>query len=113
MEIGIMKKQWLAGLALSLLSGSVFAAQYTGSVSILEVWKSGNVAFSLIPAIPGCNSQVILNASAAGTKNQYAALLAAKTAGTQVSVYVSGTCIQAEGYGGGYHDPLFIYALDP
>ena len=107
-----MMKKTLAAAALCLASGSACAAQYTGLVSILEVWRNGNIAFTLSPAIPGCNSQVILNASAAGTRNQYAALLAAKKSGSQVSVYVSGTCIAAEGYGGGYHDPLYIYALD-
>jgi hypothetical protein len=108
-----MNKKYLAGIAFCLASGAAFADQYTGSVSILEVWKNGNIAFSLLPAVPGCNSQMILNASAPGTKNQYAALLAAKNTHTQVSVYVTGTCIAAEGYGGGYHDPLYIYALDP
>jgi len=108
-----MNKAYVAGFLFCLASSSALADQYTGYVSVLEVWKNGNVAFSLSPAIPGCNSQGILNASAPGTKNQYAALLAAKASHTQVSVYVTGTCIVAEGYGPGYHDPLYIYALDP
>ena len=106
----IVKKKWL--MALALASSPAFATQYTGTVSLLEVWKNGNVAFSLIPAAPGCNTQFILNVSAPGTKNQYAAVLAAKTKGSPVSVYVTGTCIQADGFGSGYHDPLYIYVMD-
>jgi len=26
---------------------------------------------------------------------------------------LASTCIVAEGYGPGYHDPLYIYVLDP
>jgi hypothetical protein len=105
-----MKAKWITALA--LFSTPALATQYTGNVSLLEVWKNGNVAFSLLPSAPGCNSQFILNVSASGTKNQYAALLAAKTKGTPIAVYVTGTCIAAEGYGGGYHDPLYIYVMD-
>jgi hypothetical protein len=105
-----VKSKWL--IALALASSPAFADQFTGTVSLLEVWKNGNVAFSLIPAAAGCNTQFILNFSANGTKNQYAALLAAKTKGAPVSVHTSGTCIVAENYGGSYHEPLYIYAMD-
>lgn len=108
-----MKMKWVAAAAaLSLFSVPALAAQYTGYVSILEVWKNGNIAFSLNPSVPTCNAQFILNASAPGTKNQYAVVLAAKRTGTQIAVYISDTCIAAEGYGASYNEPLYIYAMD-
>ena len=76
------------------------AANYTGKVSLLEVWPNGNVAFSLTgvagPGLP-CNGQVVVNKSVPGVKNMYAALLAAKHTGKQVTV-VSSSCGPADDY---------------
>ena len=109
----LMKATRLAALALSLVSGPVFATTYTGTVSMLEVWESGNIAFTLATSTPTCNGQFILNASAPGAKNQYAAVLAAKAKGSQVTVYVSGNCTPADGFSGSsYNEPLYIYPLD-
>lgn len=89
---------------------------YTGTVDMLEIWKSGNVAFSLLPAVTGyCNGQFIVNASALGSKNLVATLIAAKTAGKPVRVYSTADttgCVAADGYGGTYLEPAYVYLLD-
>jgi hypothetical protein len=75
---------------------------------MVEVWTSGNVAFTLSPAASGCNGQFVLNASSPGFKNQYAALLAAKSQGSAIKVITSG-CGTADGYGGNYNLPTYLY----
>ena len=77
-----MNRRSLLIVFAGLASAPAFAAQYTGNVSILEVWKNGNVAFSLTTSVPTCNGPFILNTSDPGTKDQYAAVLAAKSRGT-------------------------------
>jgi hypothetical protein len=82
---------------------------------MLEVWKNGNVAFSITPAPGACNNQFILNFSDPGTKNQYATLLAAKSRGSQVMVYTNPTCVAAENFpsaGAVYNETQYLYALD-
>jgi hypothetical protein len=103
----------LAAVSLSM-SMPVLAEQFTGTVSILEVWNNGNVAFSLVtvPAMSRCNNQFIINKDDVGLKNQLAVLLAAKRTGTPVAVYTDGACIAAWNYGGNYNWPQFVYALD-
>lgn len=108
-----MKAKRRLAFALALFTAPALATTYTGTVSMLEVWESGNIAFTLATSTPTCNGQFILNASAPGAKNQYAAVLAAKTKGSQITVYVSGNCIAADGYSGSsYNEPLYIYSLD-
>jgi hypothetical protein len=51
---------------------------------------------------------VILNLSDPGLKNMFAAILAAREAGRAVRVYTNG-CGPAEGYGGSYNIPLYVY----
>jgi hypothetical protein len=86
-------------------------AYYTGHITSIEVWKTGNVAFSMYvhgtAGIP-CNGQLILNKSDPGFKNQYAAVVAAKLADKPVRVYV-GTCVAAEGYGASYAEVSYLY----
>jgi hypothetical protein len=93
---------------LALLSSEVRAGDFTGTIDWLEVWRSGNVAFTLSPAITSCNGQVILNLSDPGLKNMFATILAAREAGRAVRVYTT-ACGPAEGYGGSYNIPLYIY----
>jgi hypothetical protein len=81
------------------------ATSYSGTVSLLEVWPNGNIAFSLSGATLPCNGQAILNKSQDGTKNMYAALLAAKHTGKTVSIEVTG-CGTADGY-----YPNVLYAI--
>jgi hypothetical protein len=109
-----MKKMLPVAILLSSLAMPAFAEQYTGMVSILEVWSNGNVAFTLItsPAMSRCNNQFILNKTDDGTKNQLAVLLAAKRTGTPVAVYTDGPCIAAYNYGGSYNFAQFLYAMD-
>ena len=109
-----MRKLLPVALLWLSMSMPAIAEQFTGYVSILEVWNNGNVAFSLItsPAMSRCNNQFILNKDDAGTKNQLAVLLAAKRTNTPVSVYTDGPCITAANYGGNYNWPQFLYALD-
>lgn len=92
---------------LSLAAPSAWAAQYTGSVNMLEAWPSGNIAFTLDVAGP-CNGQFIINASAPGAKNLYAALLSAKISGKTVRVAQS-ACGPADGYGGNYAFVDYLY----
>lgn len=102
-------------------SSSVFAGQGKGYVNMLEVWSTGNVAFTIDPIDPTdpasyvveCNTQFILNVSKAGTKNQLATVLAAKSTGKIVRIYHSDTCVAADGYGGGnYIEPSYLYLED-
>src|SRR5581483_9777088 len=98
----------LFALGATLLNATAFADTYVGQIDMVEVWTSGNVAFSLSPAASGCNGQFILNASAAGFKNQYAAIVAAKSQGNTIKVITSG-CGPADGYGGNYNLPTYLY----
>jgi len=109
-----MKKALPLAILFSSMSLSMpaLAAQFTGTVSILEVWNNGTVAFSLSPSVNRCNNQFIINVADGGLKNQLAVLLAAKRTGTLVSVYTDGACIEAVGYGGQYNWPQFLYAMD-
>lgn len=81
---------------------------YTGNIVWLEVWKSGNVAFTLTASGVPCSGQFILNKSDDGFKNQYAALIAAKLADRPVRVY-AGACIAATGGGGNYIEVVYLY----
>src|SRR6185437_13383315 len=98
----------VALVAFASLTSTAWADDYTGTVSMLEVWASGNVAFQLATSTPTCNGQFILNASSPGFKNLYAAVLAAQSRGAAVKVTTSG-CGPADGYGGNYNLPLYIY----
>jgi hypothetical protein len=79
-----------------------------GTVAMLEVWKSGNVAFTLSPSVSTCNGQFILNRSDPGTRNQLATLLTAKATGRTVRVHSSG-CIAADDYGHSYNSVAYLY----
>lgn len=107
-----MKGKALIAVALLCASVSAKATDYTGVVAMLEVWRNGNIAFSLRPAIGDCNGQVILNKSDPGFKNLYAAIMVAREAGRQVLVR-SYSCGQAENYGGNYVIPDYIYPFEP
>lgn len=89
-----------------------FAGDSTGKVDMLENWRSGNTAFTLDPAINSCNGQVVLNYSDNGTRNMYSAILAAKISGKTVRVIYEDACGSAEGYGGSYNRPVYIYVND-
>lgn len=97
-------------LTLFAIANVSHAATSIGFVNMLEVWPSGNIAFTISGAGP-CNGQFILNASSPGTKNIYAALLAAKHAKTSVRVEHT-SCGTAEGYGGNYAYVDYLYVLD-
>lgn len=97
--------------ALLSLSASAHAVDITATVAMLEVWRNGNVAFTLSTPTTSCNGQFVLNASDPGTKNQYASLLAAKKTGGQVRVY-TGACGPAENYGGNYNYVDYLYVID-
>jgi hypothetical protein len=81
---------------------------YVGEITLLEVWRNGNVAFKLSGTGVPCNGQFILNKSESGTKNQYAALIAAKLADRTVTVY-SDACGPAEDYGSNYAQVAYVY----
>lgn len=85
------------------------SAYYTGEVTMLEAWRSGNVAFSLSAVGVPCNGQFILNKSDPGSKNLYALLVTAKATGRTVRAYFDG-CGLAEGYGGtNYAQVAYLY----
>lgn len=86
---------------------------HLGTITWMEVWRIGNVAFRLSDATSAstCNGQFILNVSDPGMKNQYAALLAAKKTGSSVRV-LSGACRPAENYGGNYIGVDYLYVTD-
>jgi hypothetical protein len=84
----------------------------TGTVTWLEVWRTGNVDFQLSTATTNCNGYFILNASDPGFKNEYAALLAAKRTGTPVSVF-STACVAADNYTGSLYNSVdYLYPQD-
>ena len=89
------------------------AVGFSGTVTWMEVWRNGNVAFRLSDSASTgtCNGQFILNASDPGTRNQYAALLAAKKTGSAVSVYSYLPCGPAENYGSSYIIVDYLYVV--
>lgn len=105
-----MKRILIAILLLS--STTVSAGNATGKVNMLEVWKTGNVAFRLEPSVTACNTQFIINYSENGAKNMYAAVLAAKVNGKTVTVTYEDSCGLAENYGGEYNIPKYILVND-
>ena len=84
------------------------AGDFRGTVVWLEVWRNGNVAFTLSNATTSCNGQFILNVGDAGTKNQYAAVLAAWTTGASIYV-LSSTCGSATGGSPNYNIVDYLY----
>lgn len=95
---------------LILLPAYSFALNSTGKVNMLEIWRSGNVAFTLTPAAGNCNGQFILNYSDNGSKSMYSTLLAAKMSGKNVRVSYDATCVAPENYGAGnYNQPNYLY----
>jgi hypothetical protein len=88
--------------SVALMLGSAAHAQavsYTGTIEIIEIWKIGNVAFRLNGFSSACafNNWMVLNKSSDGTRNMYAALLAAKMSGKAVRISSPG-CAPAENY---------------
>lgn len=99
-------------LAASVLASGLVQAQtvtvpqtqsYSGRVSWLEVWTTGNISFRLEgvsnTCAPANGHTFVVNRSAVGAKNVYAAVLAAKLAGVSITVWSSG-CGPAETFGG-------------
>jgi hypothetical protein len=90
---------------------------YSGKVSWLEVWTTGNISFRLEGVSNTCapaNAHTfVINRSAVGAKNVYAAILAAKLAGVPITAWSSG-CGPAETYGGStlYVQVDYTYVLD-
>jgi hypothetical protein len=76
---------------------------YSGKVSWLEVWTTGNISFRLEgvsnTCAPANGHTFVINRSAVGAKNVYAAILAAKLTGVAVTAWSPG-CGPAETYGG-------------
>lgn len=103
----------LASVALvaALAAWPAHADVFLGTVSMLEVWRNGNVAFTLNTSVGTCNQQFVINASAPGAKNQYAAVLSAKTTGRRIRVDTSG-CGPADNYGSSYNIPEYIQVQD-
>ena len=88
------------------------AAYFTGQITMLEAWRTGNVAFMLsAPGVP-CNGQFVLNKSDDGTKNLYAMLLTARATGREIKVYFT-NCGPAEGAStSNYAQVNYLYLLD-
>ncbi len=101
-----------AALGMMLVVGVVraqTAAYYTGEITMLEAWRTGNVAFTLNAAGVPCNGQFILNKSDPGTPRLYAMLVAAKAADRTVRAYFD-FCGPAEGYGStNYAQVAYLY----
>ena len=93
---------------LCALSSFAEPVSATGKVVRLEVWDSGNVAFFVEPPLTSCNKQVILNKTSAGAKNLLATVLTAKAMDLPIRIYSLG-CVPADGYGGSYNSPSYIY----
>jgi hypothetical protein len=99
----------------TILQHPSHAASFTGKIDMLEVWSSGNIAFTLQTSPGYCNNQFIVNKAVPGAKNFSAVLFAAKTLGRQIRIYSyvdTAGCVAAESYGGNYISPSYIYLLD-
>ena len=91
------------------ISSAQAPAYYVGQVTMLEAWRTGNVAFTLSAAGVPCNGQFIVNKSDPGAKNLYALLVTAKSTGQNIRAYFDG-CGQAEGYGStNYAQVAYMY----
>ena len=110
---GLVRRAINSFAALALLSSisANAASSFAGTVTWIEVWRNGNIAFRLSDATSTttCNGQFILNASSPGTKNQYAALLASKKTGVPISVYSYAPCGPADNYGSSYIIVDYLY----
>ena len=95
-------------IGIDLPAGAQAPAYYIGTITMLEAWRTGNVAFQLDVAGIPCNGQFIINKSDAGSKNFYATLLTAKATEKTVRVYFD-SCGPAEGYGGNYAGVAYLY----
>jgi hypothetical protein len=101
--------------AVLLSLGALYAAQgqaanHTGQINWIEVWPSGNVAFTMTGVTVPCTlQQFIINKSNEGAKNLYAMLLTAKAMGQSIMVSQS-TCGNADGGGGGYAIVDYLYS---
>ena len=108
-----MKIRTFLALA-SLLGGeAAFAADYTGNVNMLEIWRTGEVAFTLATTVGTCNGQFIINPSwNDAAKSLYAAVLSAKTKGAPIRVITS-ACAPADAMpSSSYNVPVYLYVLD-
>jgi hypothetical protein len=98
----------------SLLGGeAALAADYTGNINMLEVWRTGEVAFTIAATVGTCNGQFIINPSwNDAAKTLYAAVLAAKSKGVPIRVITS-TCGPADAMpSSSYNVPIYLYVLD-
>ena len=108
-----MKIRSIVAVTLSLCGTPALAADYTGNVTMLEVWRTGEVAFTLETSVGTCNSQFIINPSwGDAAKSLYAAVLAAKSKGSPIRV-ITGSCGAADAMpSSSYNVPIYLYALD-
>jgi hypothetical protein len=112
-SMGNRKVWFTVAAAVGLTSGiatvqAQLPAYYTGNVIWLEVWKNGNVAFTLATSGVPCNGQFVINGGLEGARNAYAALLGAKLADKPLRVYV-GSCVTPPGTSGSYADVNYLY----
>lgn len=108
-----MKIRSILAITLSLAGAPALAFDYTGNISMLEVWKTGEVAFILTPAVGTCNGQFIINPTwGDAAKSLYAAVLAAKSKGAPIRV-ITGSCGPADAMpSSSYNVPIYLYVLD-
>jgi hypothetical protein len=86
------------------------AVNHTGQINWIEVWPSGNVAFTMTGVTVSCSlQQFIINKSNDGAKNLYAMLLTAKAMGQSIMVSQS-ICGNADGGGSGYAIVDYMYS---
>ena len=108
-----MKIRSVLAITLSLCGAPALASDYTGNVSMLEVWRTGEVAFMLATTVGTCNGQFIINPSwGEPAKSLYAAVLAAKSKGAPIKV-ITASCGPADGMpSASYNVPVYLYVLD-
>jgi hypothetical protein len=108
-----MKIRSIVAVTLSLCGAPAFADDHTGNVTMLEVWRTGEVAFTLAANVTACNHQFIINPSwGDAAKSLYAAVLAAKSKGAPIRVIAS-SCAAADSMpSSSYNVPIYLYVLD-
>lgn len=95
--------------AVSLVTPAYAYTSFNGKVDMLEIWATGNAAFTLTPPATGlCNNQFIVNFSYPGARNLIATIITAKALNRPVTVSTYG-CIAADGYGGSYIRVDYLY----
>ena len=73
---GIRRQLGIALLLATVVQPAHAYVSFTGTINVLEIWKTGSGAFTLSPTVASfCGGQFVVNASAPGSRNLVATLI--------------------------------------